>query len=342
LAAQQITAAREAGAAAVRNHRLLQASLAYVDLLQTEAEVQIAIEAYQNAHRLLKLTESNEKAGLGVPADTYRSRTEANIREREYLEVQGRVRVVAARLAQLLNLPQDLFLRPMEPALVPVTLVPEEIELKGLLAQGLAYRPELAENRAISAAAYEAVRAARWAPAIPRLELNLSSGGFGGGRNSFFGDFNGRNDFTAMAVWRLDNLGLGYMALRRERESQYAQTNLHQVALEAEVAQQISAAATLAQVRRQELASAQRSVQSARESYRLNLLRIQRAPDKARPIELLQAVQALARARLDYLQVVGDYNRAQFRLYAALGNPPPAALEHAARVPVDESVVPHK
>src|SRR5262249_53004104 len=195
------------------------------------------------------------------PADTYRSRTEANIREREYLEVQGRVRVVAARLAQLLNLPQDLFLRPMEPALVPVTLVPEEIELKGLLAQGLAYRPELAENRAISGAAFEAVRAARWAPVIPRLELNLSSGGFGGGKNGFFGDFNGRNDFTAMAVWRLDNLGLGYMALRRERESQYAQTTLHQVALEAEVAQAISTAPTLAQVRRQGFASGHPPVQ---------------------------------------------------------------------------------
>ena len=84
------------------------------------------------------------------------------------------------------------------------------------------------------------------------------------------------------------------------------------------------------------------TVDFKRHPFRLNLTRIQRAPDKGRPIELLQAVQALSRARLDYLQVVADYNRAQFRLYAALGNPPPAALEHAVRIAVDESVVPQK
>ena len=34
-----------------------------------------------------------------------------------------------------------------------------------------------------------------------------------------------------------------------------------------------------------------------------------------------KAIQALAQAYNDYYGAVGDYNRAQFRLYRALGNP---------------------
>src|SRR5262249_23593726 len=155
------------------------------------------------------------------------------------------------------NLPPDVVLLPMEPALVPVTVIPDDAPLSELVAQGLGYRPELAENRAISRAALEVWRGAKWAPVIPRLEVNFSAGGVGGGRNSFFGDLDGRSDFTAMAVWRLENMGLGYAAEWRERQSQFAQTTIRQSALEAEVAQQIVTAATVAQARRQALSAAQ-------------------------------------------------------------------------------------
>ena len=41
-----------------------------------------------------------------------------------------------------------------------------------------------------------------------------------------------------------------------------------------------------------------------------------------RPIEVLQPIQALAQARLDYLDAVLDYNRSQFRLKRATGQQP--------------------
>jgi hypothetical protein len=40
-----------------------------------------------------------------------------------------------------------------------------------------------------------------------------------------------------------------------------------------------------------------------------------------RPQEAVASVQALARAYADYYGAVADYDRAQFRLYRALGNP---------------------
>ena len=61
------------------------------------------------------------------------------------------------------------------------------------------------------------------------------------------------------------------------------------------------------------------------ESLKLNFTNIRQglAPDGAtRPIEVLQPIQALAQARVDYLDAVLAYNRSQFRLYRALGNCP--------------------
>jgi hypothetical protein len=45
-----------------------------------------------------------------------------------------------------------------------------------------------------------------------------------------------------------------------------------------------------------------------------------------RPQEVVAAVQALGQANADFHAAVADFNRAQFRLYRALGHPP-AALE---------------
>jgi outer membrane protein TolC len=170
--------------------------------------------------------------------------------------------------------------------------------------------------------------------------LAFAAGGFGGGINDFFGNFNGRSDFAATVVWTLQNFGLGNQALMRERRSQYAQATFRQASVEAQVAAQVASAFSVAFAHRQALAAAQREVADARESYRLNDDRVRRFPDQGRPIELLQAIQALAVARRDYLQVVSDYNRAQFHLFTALGHPPLCAFNQAERLPTTEPVVP--
>ncbi len=51
-----------------------------------------------------------------------------------------------------------------------------------------------------------------------------------------------------------------------------------------------------------------------------------------RPQEAVAAVQALAQAYVDYYGAVADANRAQFRLYRALGQPA-QCLVHEQRTP---------
>ena len=333
LAAQQLTEARQAGAAAVANSLLLEVALAYTDLLQTYAELRISEETRQNAKVLYDLMVAYEKVGKAAAADVARARTELNQRERELIAVQGRTSVMSAHLAELLSLPPGLPLRPVETAFVPLTLVPADISVNELIIHGLRNRPELAEHRAVIEASLEYWRAAKVGPWVPELRVFYNGGGFGGGVNSHIGDFDWRGDAGAMAYWKLDNLGFGNRAMVRERESKYNQAHFQALAIENNIAAQIVAANSLVDALRKEFASARTAFEAARESYRLNLDRTKRAPEQGRPIELLQAVQALQRAQADYLNVIADYNRAQFRLYTSLGNPPQCALEQSSHIP---------
>src|SRR5204862_4354260 len=77
-----------------------------------------------------------------------------------------------------------------------------------------------------------------------------------------------------------------------------------------------------------QLREAARALPEALSSLTLNFTNIRRGaglPGATRPIEVLQPIQALAQARLDYLEAVLAFNRAQFRLQHALGNPPLAS-----------------
>ena len=90
-------------------------------------------------------------------------------------------------------------------------------------------------------------------------------------------------------------------------------------------------------------ASAQEAVRQADEMWRklreASLLIISRQ-GLFDTIEPLLAEQALNQARNDYLNQVIEYNRAQFRLYWALGQPPLCALPNAASLPVVVPVQP--
>jgi outer membrane protein TolC len=342
LAARQVTASRRSYAASVANELMLDTSLAYIDLLQARAERIINDETIRHAQLLLSVTEAYEKAGRGAAADTARARTEYLRRERLHLDLQARVGVASAGLVQLLGLPARLTLEPQDSAVVPIAMVSEESTLDDLLAQALRNRPELAENRALAQAALEVWRSAKVAPLIPSLRLSYAAGGFGGGINEHFGDFDGRGDAAATLVWNLENFGLGNRARVRERQSIHAQATLRGVSIENRVMAEIVASFRVAYAKRAELASAQREVAAARTSFQLNAERLRRAPEQGRPIELLQAVQALAQARQDYVRVVADYNRAQFRLYTALGHPPECGLERSVTLPLTEPTVPNR
>lgn len=337
LIARRLVAAERASARATTNNVQLDVASTYLDLLSVNAARAINSDTLARAGEMLRLAQAAERAGLNkTAADVPRAQTEVNLRRQESIDLQGRLATVSARLAQLLLLDPTVDLVPADPAVVPVTLVPDQPWAE-LLATAANYRPELAANRAIAGAAMERLRQARIGPFIPRLEVNYLAGTFGGGRNSEMGNFGGRGDGSASAIWEFRNLGLGNVAIARERTAQLTEANLHVTEVAAQVSAEVVAAAKGANYRLQTMSVSQEAVRQAVEMYR----RLEAASfgmtssrNQYDALEPLLAIQALNQARVQYLAEVIEYNRAQFRLYTALGQPPLCALPGSA-VPVE-------
>ena len=70
------------------------------------------------------------------------------------------------------------------------------------------------------------------------------------------------------------------------------------------------------------------AIKSGLLSFTQDLTRIRFRSQDVLPIELLDSFRLVAGARIDYVDAIVDYNRAQFELYVALGQPPANALAH--------------
>ncbi len=325
LVARQGLRAEQAAAAATTNDTLLRVAEVYLDLLAAQASVAIADETQGHAAELARITGKFAQEGAGLPSDAARAQTELGSRQQQVVLAREQLVISSAELARLLRLDPQLQLTPMEPSVVPIEVVPDGQPLPQLVADALTNRPELAEQRALVQLSVQRLRQATYGPLIPSVLVGYQAGGFGGGRGNFFGDFDRREDLTAVASWELHNLGLGDLSLHRLRQSQLSQAQIRSLEIADRVAAEVVSAYQIVQSRHQQVQVAQRTVEAALRSYNLNLTRIRGGAGL--PIEVLQSIQALDRARLDYLQAVTSYDKGQFRLLTALGNTPIAPAE---------------
>ncbi len=322
LAARQLVAARQAGERVATNDTLLEVALGYWELVRAQANLVIAAETRGQARQLDDLAQSYLKADKLKPADAERIRAELRFRDQEVEAASERLQVASVRLAELLRLDPFVTLRPADAKAVPVTLVDEKVPVAVLAGSALAARPELAQNRALVAWAAERLQQAQNAPWLPRVQLGYRAGGFGGGPNGFFGDFDSRGDAEAGLAWEWRNLGFGEHALQRQREAEVRQARWHELAELDRVLAGVAAALARSRARHAQLDAAAQAAHSANRSYQLSLQLFKEVGlDAIRPIEVLQAIQSLARAGQDQVNLIVDYNRAQSQLHWALGWP---------------------
>lgn len=325
LAASQVVEARRAVIQAATNDALLGVAEAYLDLQQAAGRLAIAREAATNAETLATLTSSYTRTGAGLEADLRRAVTERDRQRRNVELAVEELEVASAELVRRTRLNPRVVVAPVEPPETVLRLVPEGCPIDELITTGLRCRPELAEAQALVQATLTRLKQAKLRPLVPSLALRYSGGGFGGGPNGFFGDFNGRSDVDVNLYWEVQNLGLADRAIAKQRAAQDRAANLEMMKIQDRVASEVVRAEKGRIAAARQMAEAGRALPEALASLALNLTNIRRGaglPGATRPIEVLQPVQALAQARTDYLDSVLAYNRAQFRLHRAVGRPP--------------------
>jgi outer membrane protein TolC len=304
----------------------LDAALAYFDLVQVHAQIAINADVLEKANAMLTAATNSQTAKLDRTAgDINRARTEVLLRKQERVDLDGRAGVASARLARLLLLPPTVRLTPADHVAVPVTLIDGDTPIRELIDISVANHPNLAAHRAAIAAAWERVSLARKTPLLPKVTVADQVGGFGGGFNDDLTDFRARNTLGVQVYWELRNFGLGNRADVAEQRAAVDEHHYQLLDAEARLVAEIVEAAQMAKAKAEAIAIAAEAVKEATELYRiakegtLNLVDSKNLFDALRP---LIAIQTLNQARTNSLNAILDYNRAQYRLFTALGHAP--------------------
>ncbi len=319
LAACQEVAAHGAAERVASNDSLAEIAIGYHSLLEAHGRLANAEDARGMAEKMVGLVENFEREGFSSKTEVSRARTALGRWHRDVADAERRAVTTSAKLARVLRLPAQVQLVPAEEFVLPIEIVESTQDLDSMVAEACLRRPEISQQRAFREAACFRVQEEKWRPWIPNVQAGASGGGFGGGPSTSFPSASDRSDVDLLAVWEWQNMGLGNVARQRIRRGELHERVLELEALRDKIAAEVVAAAADVFSYRRQMEIAQEAILAAEQSYQLNEQRIRES--EGLPIELLQSISALAEARNAYTETVANYNRSQYRLLRALGNP---------------------
>ncbi|HEY1785269.1 MAG TPA: TolC family protein, partial [Pirellulales bacterium] len=339
LAARQVVQSRNLVVQAARNDALLTVAEAYFNVQQARGRLAGAQDSVDKA-RSLVMTVRALSAGLVAPIEVNRAQTLLAALEQSYAAAQGSWGAASAELTRALRLDPTAIVVPMEPPHLQVTLIASDRPIDELIPIGLLTRPELASQKALVQAALVRLKQERMRPLLPSVVLYgapvpTAPGGYLMG-GAFFGSSSGgvastasaRNDINVQLLWTLNNMGFGNVALVRERRAEQEQTLIELFRVQDNVAAEIARIHAELEAAAARIPEAENGVKEAQISFAGNLKGLGQTTRFGdlltlvnRPQEVVAALQQLATAYENYFAAVNDFNRAQFRLYHALGYP---------------------
>jgi len=335
----------------VEQDTLLSVAMTYTELIRAYGMRGVLAQIRDDARELARITAAYAKTGEGSQADADRAATELFRREASVIQADGEIMSASAKLCRVLHLDPSTRLQPSDSQVLLRSIVPEPIPLPELLAVALLHRPELNSRRAAVAQALLNLESARALPFSPTLFVGFSAGDFGGGSNigsqpvgsqffargqSRFGNFAARQDLDLMAYWTLRNLGVGNKALMEATASRLRSADLEKLVVLDKVRSEVAGASARTHARFARIETCELAVQTGTQALHEDMLRI--AGHEGRPLEALDSLRLLGRARQEYLNSILEYNEAQFQLYVSLGRPPIEVLIRPADI--DDSGVP--
>lgn len=338
LVQRQVLRARQSDVQTARNDSLLAVAEAYYNVQQARGRLAGAHDTVTKARELVRKVAALGKA-LAPPIEEDRARAQLAESEQTVAQAREEWRSASAELTRLLRLNPTAVAVPLEPPYLQVTLLSPQEPVDNLVPIGLTNRPELASQQALVQATLVRLRQERLRPLMPSIILEgdptpaapggyLMGGIFGSDVNNRSNPWAGRSDVNVQVLWELRNLGFGNHALVRERQAEQQRALVELFRTQDRVAAEVVRAHAELESASVRVGQAEVGIKEALITYSGTLKGLSETTRFGdvlvlvnRPQEAVAALRQVARAYDFYFQSVNDYNRAQFRLFRALGYP---------------------
>ncbi|MDG2304194.1 MAG: TolC family protein [Candidatus Binatia bacterium] len=302
----QDAAAGDAGDSARR--AMESAGLAYFDLLRSRAEVEIADQLVAATERFLSIARARAAAEVSSRADVARAEAELAAARQVHIRARGTWEVTSATLATLLRWDPTVLLAPAEAEVRPHALV--EGGAGELAEHSTARRPDVRAAEARAQAALHAERSTWWNLLGPTIELE--------GRQRWLGieaDDLGAGTIGLAAIgWSFQ---LSELARVQEVAAEARSRDLSAAFAAEQARGQVQGALVEVSAAADAIPEANHGVRAAGRSWRIQIARFEAGTGLG--LEVIEAQNAEARARLSLVTSILRYNAAQLRLLAASG-----------------------
>ncbi|MFI5456157.1 MAG: TolC family protein [Isosphaerales bacterium] len=339
LAARQKLLVARFGALATSNDILLDVAVLHLELLGNQSILEAQRLSETQFHEIARITKEYAATGEGRHADAERAAAQWKLQRALVLKAEEELAVTAARLANRLNLDPSVRLEPIGGPLVPLSLIDLNTPQRELIEVALRQRPDLGARTAAIGEAEARYKQEVGRPLLPTLWLGFSGGTFGGGSNltpPLVGNFAGRADFDVRLYWTLLNLGAGNLSLIKERRAEIGQAVAERSSAINRARGEVSSSLAGARAAEHEIEVARRELSAAELAFRQDLDRTMfRGADRPRdvlPIEVLNSLDLLRGARVNLVRALVRFDQSQFRLWVALGSPPPLNINNETRI----------
>jgi outer membrane protein TolC len=166
-------------------------------------------------------------------------------------------------------------------------------------------------------AAQQAKNGAIYGPLIPTVGGQAFFGGLGGGMNSETGHFGESEDYVALVGWRIGPGGLLDFGNMHAQQARLRSAALTANKVTDQIANEVITSQARVQSLAAQIATAKQSLSDAAEALRLAQERKEFGVGVV--LETILAQQEVSRVRNDYLNIVTEYDKAQYELLRALG-----------------------
>lgn len=292
---------------------LFEAASAYYDLVREHLKAKVSEQSAEISEKLSSQLEIAVQAGRGFKGDALRARVQYAGSKLSALRSREAIKLASIRLGSLLRLAPGIELYPSEDVPALLQLIPPDAKDPDLLAEALEQRPEVRQAKAEWTASQYDGTGATWGPLIPAVQADAGLGALG----PVPSNLSSTRDYALTLGWRIGPGGLFDSGRQNLAEARARQAQINVERIRQRVADEVLS--SLAQVRAKEdqRKLAEQAVRDAEEALRLNQDR--QAQNIGIPLEVIQAEEALTRARLDLYGAITDYNQSQLKAFTSTG-----------------------
>jgi outer membrane protein TolC len=184
IAARKRLSASEHDEDAVKLETLRRAASEFYELVLAQAQVATAEEGVAEARELLRVNRLRVKAGTGVPADELRAEALLAARQQDLVAALNRFYEASIALTVTLHLDSSATLVPKMENLSAEELVRADLQIEKLLANAVAWRPDLQSVRTLAEVLSAEEQATLWSGFGPEFILAYRYGGITGHANN--------------------------------------------------------------------------------------------------------------------------------------------------------------